>query len=210
MTKQQFLDMLKKRWSVLPKQELTERLIFYSEMIDDRIEEGFSEEEAVASVGTVDEIVVQTLTENSYNEPLKEKKKPKKQLKSWQTVLFWVGSPIWFSLAVAGLAVVFSLAVAGLAVAFSLYLVTWAVIVSFWAVFGAMIGCAFAGVVSAIILTCTGAPMTGVVMLAAGLVCGGLSVFLFYGCKGALQSAIWLTKKIPSWLKNGFKKKEKV
>ena len=45
MKKQTFLDMLKKRLSGLPKQEIAERLTFYNEMIDDRMEEGMSEEE---------------------------------------------------------------------------------------------------------------------------------------------------------------------
>lgn len=204
MKKQEFLDILKKRLSHLPKQELAERLVFYSEMLDDRMEEGLSEEEAVASIGSLDEIVSQTLTD------IPSIKRPKKEWKTWKTVLLAIGSPLWFVLGVAGLAVVFSLAVAGFAVIFSIYVVMWAVIVCLWAVFGALAGCALAGVVSAIFLICTGSALTGVAMLAAGLVCCGLSVFFFYGCKVAGKGAVWLTKKMPSWIKNCFKKKEEV
>ena len=204
MKKQEFLDILKKRLSHLPKQELAERLLFYSEMLDDRMEEGLLEEEAVASIGTLDEIVSQALAE----QPLG--KREKRQRKTWETVLLWVGSPIWFALGIAGLAVVFSLAVAGIAVVFSVYVVMWAVIVSLWAVFGALIGCAFAGVVSAVVFACSGWALTGVAMLSAGLVCCGLSVFFFYGCKVAGKGAVWLTKKIPLWSRNCFKKKERV
>ena len=48
MTKQAFLAALGERLVGLPQKDIEERLTFYSEMIDDRMEEGLSEEEAVA------------------------------------------------------------------------------------------------------------------------------------------------------------------
>ena len=59
MRKQEFLAKLRKGLSGLPQDDIEERLIFYSEMIEDRKEEGLSEEEAVAAIGSVDEIVAQ-------------------------------------------------------------------------------------------------------------------------------------------------------
>ena len=56
MNKQEFLSLLKQKLSKLPKQEIKERITFYSEMIDDRVEEGLSEEEAVLEIGNIDEI----------------------------------------------------------------------------------------------------------------------------------------------------------
>ena len=54
MNKQAFLERLRKALSGLPPKEQEERITFYSEMIDDRMEEGLSEEEeAVASIGTI-------------------------------------------------------------------------------------------------------------------------------------------------------------
>ena len=50
MNKQQFTDRLKRKLSDLPASEINDRVAFYSEMIDDKIEEGFSEEDAVADV----------------------------------------------------------------------------------------------------------------------------------------------------------------
>ena len=47
MSKQEFLAQLRKGLSGLPKEDLEERLTFYSEMIDDRIDDGMAEEEAV-------------------------------------------------------------------------------------------------------------------------------------------------------------------
>ena len=43
MRKWEFLSTLKNRLSGFPKQEVEERLNFYSEMIDDRMEEGLNE-----------------------------------------------------------------------------------------------------------------------------------------------------------------------
>ena len=59
MTKFKFLATLQDRLAGLPREEVDERLRFYCEMIEDRMEEGLSEEEAVAAVGSVDEIVSQ-------------------------------------------------------------------------------------------------------------------------------------------------------
>ena len=61
MNKQEFLTELKKALSPLSKADLEERLSFYSEMIDDRMEEGLSEEEAVAAIGSPDEIAAQII-----------------------------------------------------------------------------------------------------------------------------------------------------
>ena len=51
MRKQEFLVQLRKGLSGLPQDEIEERLTFYEEMLDDRIEEGLSEEQAVLAVG---------------------------------------------------------------------------------------------------------------------------------------------------------------
>ena len=56
MTKKQFLDRLGKSLNGLPQEDISERLTFYGEMIDDRAEEGLTEEEAVAGIGSVEEI----------------------------------------------------------------------------------------------------------------------------------------------------------
>lgn len=49
MTKSDFLDLLREKISRLPEWEAAKTVVYYSEMIDDRIEDGMSEEEAVAA-----------------------------------------------------------------------------------------------------------------------------------------------------------------
>ena len=48
MSKTEFLTELKKALEGLPEEDIEKSLEYYSEMIDDRIEDGLSEEEAVA------------------------------------------------------------------------------------------------------------------------------------------------------------------
>ena len=45
-------------------------------------------------------------------------------------------------------------------------------------------------------------------MFAAGLVCAGLAIFLFYGCKAVTKGCAWLTKMILLATKRCFIKKE--
>lgn len=68
-------------------------MTFYAEMLDDRIEEGLSEEEAVAAAGAVEEIVRQTVDETPLAKIAKERVRPKRHLKAWEIVLLALGSP---------------------------------------------------------------------------------------------------------------------
>ena len=199
MNKQEFLTQLRKGLSGLPQNDIDERIVFYSEMIDDRIEEGLSEEEAVAQVGSVDEIVAQIIAETPFTKIAKERIKPKRQLKTWEIVLLALGSPIWFSLAIAAISVVFSL-----------YVSLWSVVISFWAVFVSLAACSVGGLVASVVLAIFGKGLAGVAMFSAGLICGGLSIFTFFGCKAATKGVIILTEKIAVGIKNCFIKKEEV
>ncbi len=66
MDKKCFLDELRKKLSFLTKDELERTIAYYNEMISDRIDAGMSEEEAVAAVGSIDEIVDSVKAEGNY------------------------------------------------------------------------------------------------------------------------------------------------
>ncbi len=197
MLKQEFLDRLQAGLNGLPQEDIEERLNFYSEMVDDAVEEGLSEQEAVAAVGPVSEIIAQVIEEIPFARIAAERIKPKRRLKTWETVLLALGSPIWFSLLVAAAAVVFAL-----------YISWWAVIVSLWAAFASFAAGILGGAVAGIVFICYGNVPSGIVMIAAGIVCAGLSFFAFYGCKAATKGTMVLTNKIVVWAKNCFIKKE--
>ncbi len=56
MTKHEFIYALRCRLQDLPVPETEPHIEYYTEMIEDRIDEGMTEEEAVADIGTLDEI----------------------------------------------------------------------------------------------------------------------------------------------------------
>ncbi len=197
MNKQEFLSELRKKLSGLPKNDTEERLSFYAEMIDDRIEEGLSEEDAVSEIGTVDGVATQIVSDVPLSKIVKEKIKPKRRLKVWEAVLLALGSPIWLSLLIAAFAIIFSL-----------YVSLWSVIVSLWAAFASFIGCAIGGIVLLPIMIIFYNLPTGFASLSAGLVCAGLAIFMLYGCRAATKGTVLLTKKILLWIKKCFIKKE--
>lgn len=178
MTKLAFLMALNEKLSRLPREEAEERLRFYSEMIEDRMEEGLSEEDAVAAVGSVDEIAAQILAE------FPESKLRQKRMNAWQILLLAIGSPVWASLLLAAFAVVFSL-----------YASLWAIVLSLWAVFASLAACTLAGILAGIGFAIAGHIPTGIALLGAAFVCAGLAIFLFFGCKIATKFAFRLPKQ---------------
>ena len=197
MLKQEFLDKLRTDLAGLPKQELEDRLAFYSEAIDDRIECGLSEEEAVLDVGTAGDISAQIISDIPFAKIAKERIKPKRRIGAWEIILLVLGSPIWLSLAIAAFAVILSI-----------YVVLWSLIVAVWAIFASLaacaIGIAFAGVAVAIVDNA----LVGIAMIGAAIICAGLSIFLFFGCHAATKGIIQLTKNLAFGIKKSFIRKE--
>ena len=211
MTKNEFLDALKAKLSGLPECDIEEHISFYSEMIDDRIEDGVGEEEAVLGIGSVDEIAAQIISDVPLTRIAKEKIRPKRRLRAWEIVLLAVGSPIWLSLGIAAFAVILAL-----------YVVLWSLIISLWAVFVSLVACALgltvAGIAmiggpyvfAGVIMAAESHVFTGIALIGVALVCAGLGIFLFFGCNAATKGTILLTKKIALGIKRAFVGKEKI
>lgn len=191
MNREGFLMDLRQRLAGLPEADREERLGFYSEMIDDRLEDGLTEEEALAELGTPEEVAAQILAEIPMSVLVREKVKPKAKPEDkpwgWQTVLIILGFPIWFSVLVAVLAV-----------GFSLYVSLWAVVISLWAVavslFAGALGCL--GFIALYMLrgNLGGAGCS----LGAALVCAGLALVWTAACVAITKGAAKLTKGV--WL----------
>ena len=192
MDKQTFLNRLRRGLSGLPREELAERLSFYSEMIDDRMEEGLSEEEAVAAVGDAEQIICQAVTDIP-------PKKESGHLSAGLLLLLILGSPVWLSLGVSAIAV-----------AASLYISLWSVLISLWAVFVSLAACGLGLTVAGIVMAVCGQLLPGLALVAAAAICAGLSIFAFFACKAATDGVLRLTKKGFLWMKNRFCKKEAV
>ena len=98
MNKQEYLESIRSRISAMPADDVNRFMDYYSEMIDDRVEDGLSEEEAVADMGSPDAAVEQILEDMPLTKLVKEKIKPKHELKAWEVVLIVLGSPVWIPL----------------------------------------------------------------------------------------------------------------
>lgn len=197
MNKQEFNEELRKGLSGLPKEDIEERIAFYNEMIDDRMEEGMSEEDAVCDIGTVDELTAQIISEIPFKKIIKERITPKRKLSILEIVLLILGFPVWGALLIALLAVVLSV-----------YISLWAFLVSLWSAFAALIAGGVSFVAAGILFTVTGKALTGIAVIGAGFVSAGLSVFMFFVCKTTTKGILVLTKKFGILIKNCFIKKE--
>lgn len=199
MTKHDFLERLRDGLQGLPREDREERVTFYAEMIDDRLEEGCSEEDAVAAAGSVEEIVTQIITDTPFTIIAKQRITAKRRWETWEILLLVLGFPLWLPLVIAAAATVLSV-----------YVSVWAVVIALWAVFGSLIGCVPGGAAASVVFICTEHPLTGAAVLGATMVCGGLSVFAFSGCKATTKGVLTLTKKSVLRVKSLFMKKGEV
>ena len=198
MTKQEFLDKLQAGLSGLTESDAQERLTFYSEMIDDRMEEGLAEEQAVARIGDVQTIIdnilaeiPQRAAENAAAEieiSAQDKEMPKKEqrkgMESWQILLLILGFPLWLPLLAAAFSVVISLIA-----------VLWSMVGTLWgALFGTLAGVGLGVTLFGLFCIIAGNWVMGIALFGGGLACIGLAVFAFYGCIYATKGAAWLTK----------------
>lgn len=199
MNKEMFLEELKRKLIGLPQADIDERLAFYSEMIDDRIEDGLTEEEAVAKVGSVDEIVAQIMSEIPLTKLVKEKVKPKRSLRVWEIVLIVLGFPVWFPLLIAFLAIVFAV-----------YVVIWSLAIAVYAVTLGITVSAVACIPGTIICIIAHRLISAVFCLGAGVLLAGIAILLFFACIGITKGMLMLTKGMLLGIKRSFVGKEEI
>lgn len=188
MNKQEFLSRLKEK---LPANEDTqERLSFYSEMIDDRIEEGMSEEEAVAEIGTVESVLSQILSEIPLSKLVKETVKPKRALKAWEIVLLILLSPVWISLLIAAFVIVISV-----------YIVIWCLLISLWAIeVGFALNSVYMAIYVVVFIT-QGRMLQSAAYFGGSIAFVGILILMFFVCIKASKGTIVLSKKIAEDIK---------
>ena len=216
MNKREFLMVLRDRLRDLPEEDIQRVLDYYSEILADRIDEGMTEQEAVAALGTLDEIETQIRQEsgqgtapteseekNTLEPPVSampdqevpQPQKPKGSRSPWVWVLLILGAPVWGSLLVAVLSVVFSIFVS-----------LWSGIIGLYA---GVVGL-FAGVLlSFLIPAACGFPQEAVLLAIGGaLVCLGLGILLLLATNAAARGLWKLSKWTIAGLVNLFKRKE--
>ena len=188
MTKADFLQLLERALAQLPEEERRANLEYYSELLDDMMEEGMTEAEATAKLGSPSQIAQSILQEVPLGKLVSTRMKPKSGWTPLAIVLAVVGSPVWVPLLLLAAALVLSLFVS-----------IWALGVAAVAV---VVGLAVA-VVAAPILAIRAVVLTlpvGLLLLGGGLVLLGLCVLgglmAVELCKLLWQLTVWLAHKI--------------
>ena len=158
-------------------------------MIDDRIEDGYSEEDAIKEIGNVDEISREIISKTPLKVLIKEKTEVIYKKKSSKDILLLVlGFPLWLPLLVSAFVVVLSLYISG-----------WAVLISLYASVLALAAGFIGGLILGIIYLINGGLA---VILGFSIASGGLAILLFLGCIELTKSYIKLTKKMVVGIKH--------
>ena len=198
MTRDEFLGRLGELLSCLPAEQVEETKAFYAEAIADRMEDGMSEEEAVAAMGTPGEVAEATLDD------LPAVPRAIARTRRRSTALLWVltivGSPVWVPLLAAFAAV-----------AVTVYICIWVLALCVWIVAAALGG---AGIVE-LLLAVSGVTIGHFpyALASAGVGLGLVGVALFVGAGAwaaskqiARLSALWARKAAsPFWKNRGEK-----
>ena len=192
MTKVEFTQALARRLSNLPPQEIDRITAFYAEMVDDRVEDGMSEEEAVAALGDIDTVARQAMMDLPL--PVLMRSKVNESRKKADSKMLWVilaivGFPVWFPL----------LMTLG-ALIFSLYFTVWVLIASLAiAVLSIGIG-GIAGLVGSVPVMASVSPAPGLFMLGCSLMLIGLTLFLIKPvlliCKALARFTVYAINQI--------------
>lgn len=197
MTKQNFLAALQKALVGLPQSDVEERIGFYAEMIDDRMEEGLTEEAAVDDVGSVDDVAAQIITDTPLISLVKTSIAPKRRLSVWEIVLLVLGSPIWLSLLIAAAAILLSL-----------YVSLWSLMIALWSVLVALAAMSVGTWIGGLVLLFQNHVPSGLVCIAVSFVSAGLCIPVYYGCKAATKGILVLTKRVALAIKKACMRKE--
>lgn len=196
MNKAEFLAALRERLSGLPEEDFNKSIDYYTEMIDDRVEDGMSEEEAVACLGSMDEIITQILSEVSLPKLVKEKVKPKRALAVWEIILIIISAPIWFPIVLSVVTTILSAYLSIWMMVLSLYLLDLSIAIS---------GIAFIGLAIAELLK--GAFAVFGALLGFGLVALGVSILLLFTFNLITKGIIYVSKKVLLGIKSLFIRK---
>ncbi len=185
MNKEQFLSAIKIKIQGLPQNDIEKSLDYYAEMLDDRIEEGMTEEQAVMALGSVDEIVAQILTDIPLPRLVQEKVRPSRALRTGEIILLILGAPVWLPLVLTVITLFLTA-----------YLVLWTGAVVLYALDFSALLCGVAGVFSIFPFALSGNFLQGVFLVGSGLVAIGVGLLFLFVCNKVsaliLRGSKWL------------------
>lgn len=166
MNKGTYADRLEALLVCLPKDKRAEAVSFYEEAIDDRIEDGMSEEDAVAAMGPVESVAEMILEELPIVPRAVAKTKRKSPVLLW--VLAIAGSPLWVPLALAFFVVIAVV-----------YVTIWVIAACIWLVAAVFVLALPLGLYLAWCGLMTGLLAFALAQAGMGLVLCGIGLFVF-------------------------------
>lgn len=206
MNKTEFLRELNHRLSGLDENDLGQRLAFYDEIIEDYKADGVPEEEAVARIGTVDEIVDQVMAEIPLTKLVAQRMKSAQREEQTQEVLqnpktggtgkivaLILTFPLWFPFLIVLLALIFTF-----------YVVLWALMISLFAVDVSLLCGGIIGFLSSVPLAMTQNTGLAALTTGAGFLCVGLFMILLFLSLLATKGVVKLGGGFLLWIKSLF------
>ena len=191
MNKAEFTQQLTNSLAGLSQYDINRSVDYYTEMIDDRVEDGMTEEDAVAALGSIDEIRSKILEEVPITKIVKEKMTPKRSFGAGEIVLLVLGAPLWIPLLLAGIVVILAIYISFWGIIFSLYVADLSVFIS-----------GLAGLIVAAIKP--GGPLGALFYAGCGIALIGAAILLFFGFNQVTKGLLFISKMIILGIKKMF------
>jgi len=197
MKKNEFLAALEDRLACIPAYDTASSLEYYAEMIDDRIEDGLSEEEAVAAVGSPQKIAERIISELPPTQTGKAAEQKSRTHGAGEILLLILGAPLWLPLLLAAAVVLLAI-----------YIVLWAAVISIYALTVSLGACSVAFLGMAFLIFLQGNPLPATALIGFSLTCAGLCILFGIGSHCTARGLVRGTSRIFSKLKSAAEKKE--
>ena len=178
MNKAVFLDCIKEKIRHLPYEDLRRNLDFYGEMIDDRMEEGLSEEEAVATMELPELIAEKILDENDAA--------ASQEATAKQTKRRWYAIP---------LSVLYGL----------ILMLLWTAVAVVYAILISLAGAALVLLTYCVLSAVASEPAPALVFGGAALVCIGAFLFLLPVCRAVRRGSCGVGRRLGQKIKIAWK-----
>lgn len=195
MTRDEFLNRLGELLACLPADQVEETKQFYAEAIADRMEDGMTEEEAVAAMGPPGEVAEAVLDDLPAVPRAIARTRRRSSTLLW--VLTIVGSPVWVPLLIAFAAVVVAV-----------YICIWVLALCAWIVAVAFAGAGVVLFAFVAVGALIGHVPYAIATLGVGLVCTGLGLLAGAGAWAVSKqivrlSTLWARKAVSPFWKRG-------
>lgn len=198
MRKEEYLNRIRDLLQGLPSEDLEPSLAFYAESIEDRMEDGMSEEEAVASMESPEEAARAIQMELPLPKLVKARVRDRRRMGPMEIILLVLGFPLWFPLL---------LTAAVLALTF--YLLVWVLVLVLGVVVLSLAVSALACAVASIVVFSKAGLKGLLLVLGAGFVLAGLAILLSLLLPPACRGAVKLGKAMLRGTKSLLIRKEK-